>query len=43
MTHQIELKDKRIDMLMEANDRLSIMNNKMLEQFLDCPLKDCKQ
>lgn len=36
---QIELKDKRIDMLMEANDRLSIMNNKMMEQFLQCPLK----
>ena len=41
MMHQIELKDKRIDMLMEANDRLSIMNNKMLEQFLKCPLKEC--
>lgn len=39
MSHQIELKDKRIDLLMEANDRLSIMNNKMLEQFLRCPLK----
>ena len=41
MSHQIELKDKRIDLLMEANDRLSIMNNKMLEQFLQCPLKEC--
>ena len=41
MTKQIDLKDKRIDMLMEANDRLSIMNNKMLEQFLKCPLKEC--
>lgn len=39
MMQQIQLKDKRIDMLMEANDRLSIMNNKMLEQFLRCPLK----
>lgn len=39
MSQQIQLKDKRIDMLMEANDRLSIMNNKMLEQFLNCPLK----
>ena len=36
---QIDLKDKRIDILMEANERLSIMNNKMLEQFLQCPLK----
>ena len=41
MSKQIELKDKRIDLLMEANDRLSIMNNKMLEQFLQCPLKEC--
>lgn len=41
MSQQIQLKDKRIDMLMEANDRLSIMNNKMLEQFLKCPLKEC--
>ena len=40
LKNQIELKDKRIDMLMEANDRLSIMNNKMLEQFLRCPLKE---
>ena len=40
---QIELKDKRIDQLMDSNDRLSAMNNRMLEQFLDCPLKnkDC--
>ena len=44
LKEQIELKDKRIDQLMDSNDRLSIMNNKMLEQFLDCPLKnkDCK-
>ena len=44
-THQIELKDKRIDQLMDANDRLSITNNKLLTQFLDCPLqnKDCKK
>ena len=40
MSHQIELKDKRIDQLMDANDRLSIMNNKMLEQFLNCPIKN---
>lgn len=37
---QIELKDKRIDMLMEANERLSITNNKLLNQFLNCPLKN---
>jgi transcriptional regulator with XRE-family HTH domain len=42
---QVELKDKRIDMLMAANERLSIMNNRMLEQFMECPLKnkDCKK
>ena len=37
---QIELKDKRIDQLMNANDRLSITNNRMLNQILDCPLKN---
>lgn len=37
---QIELKDKRIDQLMDANDRLSITNNRMLNQILDCPLKN---
>ena len=41
MSHQIDLKDKRIDLLMAQNERLSVMNNRMLEQFLDCPLKDC--
>ena len=39
-THQIELKDKRIDQLMDAHDRISITNNKLLNQFLNCPLKD---
>jgi len=37
---QIDLKDKRIDQLMDANDRLSITNNRMLNQILDCPLKN---
>lgn len=37
---QIELKDKRIDLLMAQNDRLSITNNKLLNQFLECPLKN---
>lgn len=40
---QIELKDKRIDQLMDANDRLSITNNKLLNQFLNCPLKREKE
>ena len=39
-TNQINLKDKRIDQLMDANDRLSITNNRLLNQFLDCPLKN---
>lgn len=37
---QIELKDRRIDLLMAQNDRLSITNNKLLNQFLNCPLKN---
>ena len=37
---QIELKDRRIDLLMQQNELLSIMNNRMLEQFMDCPLKN---
>ena len=37
---QIDLKDKRIDLLMDANERLSITNNRMLNQILDCPLKN---
>lgn len=41
-THQIKLKDDRIDLLMRQNERLSIMNNRMLEQFMDCPLKHGK-
>ena len=42
--NQIELKDHRITQLLDANDRLSITNNRMLNQILDCPLKDqgCK-
>lgn len=41
--HQIELKDKRIDQLMDANDRLSITNDRLINQLMDCPLrKDCQ-
>lgn len=39
LKHQVELKDQRIDMLMAANERLSITNNQLISQFLDCPLK----
>ena len=41
---QIELKDKRIDQLMNANDRLSITNDRLIHQLMDCPLrKDCAE
>ena len=40
---QIELKDRRIDLLMAANERLSVTNNQLLSQFLDCPLKNEKE
>ena len=41
--HQVELKDKRIDQLLDANDRLTETNNRLINQFLDCPLKkECK-
>jgi len=41
---QIELKDKRIDQLMDANDRLSITNDRLINQLMDCPLKkDCDE
>ena len=43
LKHQVELKDKRIDQLMDANDRLSITNDRLINQLMDCPLrKDCK-
>ena len=41
---QIELKDKRIDLLMNANDRLSVTNDRLIHQLMDCPLrKDCAE
>ena len=40
VNHQVELKDKRIDQLMDAHDRISITNNRLLNQFLNCPLKN---
>lgn len=41
---QVELKDKRIDHLLEENMKLVDANMKLLHQFLDCPLKngECK-
>ena len=41
---QIALKDHRIDQLLNANDRLSVTNTKLIEQLMDCPLrKECKE
>ena len=42
LNHQIELKDQRIDLLMAANERLSVTNNQLISQFLDCPLQNNK-
>ena len=36
---QIDLKDKRINQLMNANDRLSITNDRLINQLMDCPLR----
>ena len=44
LKNQVELKDKRIDQLMDANDRLSITNDRLINQLMDCPLrKDCNE
>ena len=37
--NQIDLKDKRIDLLMKSNERLSITNDRLINQLMDCPLK----
>jgi uncharacterized protein YlxW (UPF0749 family) len=36
---QVEFKDKRIDQLMNDNGKLIDANNRLINQFLDCPLK----
>lgn len=42
LKQQIELKDHRITQLLDANDRLSITNDRLINQLMDCPLrKDC--
>ena len=38
--HQIELKDRRIDALLRMNDYLSTTNNKLINQLMDCPLRE---
>ena len=40
MNHQIELKDQRIDILMSMNTELMQTNNKLLNQIMNCPLKN---
>jgi len=39
MTHQIELKDQRIDALLTTTTELMATNNKLLTQLMDCPLR----
>lgn len=43
LKRQIELKDERITQLLNANERLSITNDRLIHQLMDCPLrKDCE-
>ena len=39
MSHQIELKDQRIDALMSLTTELMQTNNKLLKQIMNCPLR----
>lgn len=42
MTHQIALKDKRIDALLETTTELMTTNNTLVKQLMDCLLrKEC--
>jgi len=40
MTNQIELKDKRIDALLETTTELMTTNNKLVHQLMECPLRE---
>ena len=40
MSHQIELKDQRIDALLSTTTELMATNNKLLKQLMDCPLRN---
>ena len=43
LKRQIELKDERITQLLNSNERLSLTNDHLIHQLMDCPLrKDCK-
>ena len=42
MSHQIELKDQRIDALLATTTELMATNNKLVNQLMECPLrKEC--
>ena len=39
MSHQIELKDQRIDALLATTTELMATNNKLVNQLMECPLR----
>ena len=43
LKRQIELKDERITQLLNANDRLSVTNDRLINQLMDCPLRKDKE
>lgn len=40
MTNQIALKDKRIDALLETTTELLTTNNRLVNQLMQCPLRN---
>lgn len=44
LSHQIELKDQRIDALLATTTELMATNNKLVKQLMECPLRkeECK-
>ena len=40
MTNQIALKDKRIDALLETTTELMTTNNRLVNQLMECPLRN---
>jgi len=43
MSHQIELKDQRIDALLATTTELMATNNKLVKQLMECPLRNCDE
>lgn len=43
MSHQIALKDQRIDALLATTTELMATNNKLVKQLMDCPLRKCDE